>query len=95
MLYKVKLIRKSSILYGGGGGGKFLGICAGAYYGSCEVKFETEGPLEVVGKRELQFFPGTAYGPAYGLRKFCYENNSGAQIATLDLRLKKTLYLLI
>lgn len=71
-------------------GGKFLGICAGAYYGSREVKFETEGPLEVVGTRELQFFPGTAYGPAYGLRKFCYENDSGAQIATLDLRLKNS-----
>lgn len=72
-------------------GGKFLGICAGAYYGSREVKFEIEGPLEVVGKRELQFFPGTAYGPAYGLRKFCYENDSGAQIATLNLQLKNSL----
>lgn len=68
-------------------GGKFLGICAGAYYGSRQVIFEPKGPLEVVGTRELQFFPGTAYGPAYGLRKFCYQNNTGARIAALDLQI--------
>lgn len=71
-------------------GGKFLGICAGAYYGSRQVVFERKGPLEVVGTRELQFFPGTAYGPAYGLRKFCYEDDSGAHIAALDLRIRNS-----
>lgn len=68
-------------------GGRFLGICAGAYYGSHLVNFEIGGPLEVAGVRELQFFPGIAYGPAYGLGRFCYENSSGAQIAKLDIRL--------
>ena len=64
-------------------GGSFLGICAGAYYASSLVNFEMGSPLEVVGPRELQFFPGIAYGPAYGSSKFSYENPSGARIANL------------
>ena len=34
-------------------GGSYLGICAGAYFGSSEVRFDTGGDMEVVGKREL------------------------------------------
>lgn len=68
-------------------GGNFLGICAGGYYGSRQVNFEIGGSLEVVGIRELQFFPGIAVGPAYGLGKFCYESSSGSQVANLDLPL--------
>lgn len=68
-------------------GGSFLGICAGAYYASSLVNFEMGNVLEVVGTRELQFFLGIAYGPAYGLGKFSYENSSGARIANLDIRL--------
>lgn len=68
-------------------GGSFLGICAGAYYASGLVNFEMGNLLEVVGTRELQFFPGIAYGPAYGLGTFSYENSSGARIAGLDIRL--------
>jgi biotin--protein ligase len=34
-------------------GGRYLGICAGAYFGCSEVKFDTGGDMEVVGKREL------------------------------------------
>ncbi len=64
-------------------GGKFLGICAGGYYGSAMIEFEKGGPLEVLGARELKFFPGIARGPAYGLRKFCYKSHKGAQIAKL------------
>lgn len=64
-------------------GGKFLGICAGGYYGSAMIEFEQGGPLEVLGARELKFFPGIARGPAYGLRKFCYKSHQGAQIAKL------------
>lgn len=65
-------------------GGRFLGICAGGYYGSSMVDFERGGPLEVLGERELKFFPGTARGPAYGLRKFRYTCSQGAQIAQLS-----------
>lgn len=66
-------------------GGQFLGICAGAYYASAHVEFEKGGPLEVVGKRELSFFKGTAQGPALGLSKFRYGSQSGSQIAKLSL----------
>lgn len=34
-------------------GGKYLGICAGAYFGAQEVCFDTGGNNEVVGKRDL------------------------------------------
>lgn len=34
-------------------GGSYLGICAGAYFGAAEVRFDTGGNMEVVGKREL------------------------------------------
>lgn len=66
-------------------GGRFLGICAGGYYGSAFIEFEKGGPLEVLEKRELKFFPGVAAGPAYGLQKFCYQSQRGAQIAQLSL----------
>lgn len=66
-------------------GGSFLGICAGAYYGSAAIEFEKNGPLEVIAERELKFFPGVAHGPAYGLRKFDYRSERGAQIANLML----------
>jgi len=66
-------------------GGNFLGICAGGYYGSSIVEFEQGGPLEVLGERELKFFPGIARGPAYGLRRFDYLSDKGAQIAKINL----------
>lgn len=65
------------------GGGAFLGICAGGYYGSAQIEFEKDGPLAVCGDRELKFFPGIARGPAYGLGEFCYESERGARIANL------------
>ncbi len=67
-------------------GGKFLGICAGGYYGSSSIEFERGNPLEVVGERELRFFPGIAKGPAYGNGKFCYDSQEGARIASLSFQ---------
>lgn len=66
-------------------GGKYLGICAGGYYGCASIEFEKGEPLEVFGTRELQFFPGIARGPAYGTGKFRYGSQHGAQIAKLHL----------
>lgn len=34
-------------------GGRYLGICAGAYFGAEEVRFDMGGGLEVSGKRDL------------------------------------------
>lgn len=65
-------------------GGSYLGICAGAYYGSGYVEFEKGYPLEVVQERELAFFPGIARGPAYGLNRFRYEDESGSVAAKLS-----------
>lgn len=64
-------------------GGAYFGICAGAYYASAEVVFDKGGPLEVIGSRELAFFPGSAVGPV--LATYHYEHHQGARIAHLSL----------
>ncbi len=66
------------------GGGSFLGICAGAYYGCKFVEFDKGMPLEVVGDRELSFYPGSAKGPAYGPGTFYYDSEKGAQAAPIS-----------
>lgn len=65
-------------------GGAFLGICAGAYYGCRYVEFDKGMPLEVIGERELLFFPGVGKGPAYGPGTFEYESEKGAQAAHIS-----------
>ncbi|KAG6168189.1 hypothetical protein E4U51_002460 [Claviceps purpurea] len=63
-------------------GGAYLGLCAGAYYGSGRCEFEVGNkPLEVVGSRELAFFPGTCRGGAF--RGFEYHSEKGARAAIL------------
>lgn len=64
-------------------GGSYLGLCAGGYYGCSHIEFEKGHKLEVIGERELQFFPGLAKGSAYGPNKFHYEDESGSCIAEL------------
>lgn len=65
-------------------GGFYLGICAGAYYGCASFEFEKGYPLEVLGTRELAFYPGMATGPAYGPGQFSYINEAGSRLATLS-----------
>lgn len=62
-------------------GGAYLGICAGAYYAAEYVRFAANTPLEVVGERELQFFPGTVEGPL--LAPYDYHSYSGSRIAQI------------
>ncbi len=64
-------------------GGAYLGLCAGAYYGAAEVVFDKGGALEVLGKRELAFFPGEAIGPI--LAPYYYQSNQGARAAPITL----------
>lgn len=65
-------------------GGRFLGICAGAYYASGQVVFQRGTPLEVVGERPaLRFFPGECRGTAYP--GFVYESDAGARLTRLAL----------
>ena len=57
-------------------GGTYIGVCAGAYFGGSYVEFDKEGPLEVLGERELKFYSGTVRGPVYGV--FDYYSKKGA-----------------
>jgi biotin--protein ligase len=65
-------------------GGAFVGLCAGAYFASSRVEFEPDSPLEVVGDRELAFFPGTARGSVFP--GFDYASERGAVAAALSVR---------
>ena len=63
-------------------GGRYLGFCAGGYYGSRRCEFEVGHPdrgMEVVGSRELGFFPGTCRGGAF--QGFEYGSEKGARAA--------------
>lgn len=61
-------------------GGRYLGFCAGAYYGSARCEFEVgDKVLEVTGPRELAFFPGTCRGGAFA--GFQYHSEAGARAA--------------
>ncbi|KAK0644034.1 biotin-protein ligase [Cercophora newfieldiana] len=63
-------------------GGAYLGFCAGGYYGSQRCEFEVGNPeLEVVGSRELAFFPGTCRGGAF--KGFAYHSERGAKAAKI------------
>ncbi|OQD74162.1 hypothetical protein PENDEC_c012G05210 [Penicillium decumbens] len=65
-------------------GGKYLGLCAGGYYGCKRCEFEVgDKTLEVVGDRELAFFPGTCRGGAFP--GFVYHSEAGARAAQLDV----------
>ena len=65
-------------------GGKFFGVCAGAYYASGITIFEEGGFLEVIDEGPLKFFSGIAEGPAYGLGKFSYRKKSGVRLAEIS-----------
>jgi glutamine amidotransferase-like uncharacterized protein len=60
------------------GGGCYLGICAGAYYGAAKVEFEIGTEMEVDEERELGLYPGRAIGTLYP--GFDYEGEAGAHI---------------
>ncbi|KAH6982246.1 biotin-protein ligase [Ilyonectria sp. MPI-CAGE-AT-0026] len=65
-------------------GGAFLGFCAGGYYGSQRCEFEVGNPpLEVIGSRELGFFPGTCRGGAF--KGFEYASEKGARVVRLKV----------
>ena len=68
-------------------GGAYFGFCAGGYYASKRCEFEVGNPkLEVIGDRELAFFPGTCRGLAFP--GFVYHSERGARDA--ELRVDKT-----
>jgi biotin--protein ligase len=65
-------------------GGAYLGLCAGGYYGSSRCEFEVGNKvLEVVGSRELAFFPGTCRGGAF--KGFKYHSEVGAKAVEMTV----------
>ncbi|CVK99693.1 hypothetical protein FPRO06_08149 [Fusarium proliferatum] len=65
-------------------GGSYLGFCAGGYYGTQKCEFEVGNkPMEVVGRRELGFFPGTCRGGAF--KGFEYRSEKGARAVHLTI----------
>ncbi|KAF9376953.1 biotin holocarboxylase synthetase [Podila verticillata] len=64
-------------------GGRFWGICAGAYFSSSHVVFEPETPLGVEGPRELKFFAGECRGVVYP--GFVYDSEQGASAVEIQL----------
>ncbi|KIV89684.1 biotin-[acetyl-CoA-carboxylase] ligase, variant 2 [Exophiala mesophila] len=69
------------------GGGRYIGFCAGGYYGSARCEFEVGNKLlEVVGDRELAFFPGIDRGCAFP--GFVYHSEKGAR--AVDLQVNKS-----
>lgn len=67
-------------------GGAYLGLCAGGYYGSKRCEFEVgDKKMEVVGDRELAFYPGTCRGCAFP--GFVYHSEVGAR--AVELRVEK------
>jgi len=65
-------------------GGNYLGFCAGGYYGSQKCEFEKGNKeLEVIGDRELAFFPGICRGLAFS--GFVYHSEAGARAAELKI----------
>ncbi|MGD2168740.1 MAG: BPL-N domain-containing protein [Chlamydiota bacterium] len=57
-------------------GGKFLGICAGAYFACSSIEFAKGTNLEIIEKRDLQFYSGKGVGPVLG-NSFSYEDGTG------------------
>ncbi|KAF1814851.1 class II aaRS and biotin synthetase [Eremomyces bilateralis CBS 781.70] len=66
------------------GGGAYLGFCAGGYYGSKRCEFEVGSKrMEVIGDRELAFFPGICRGLAFP--GFVYNSEAGARAVELSV----------
>ncbi|OLY78287.1 Biotin-protein ligase [Smittium mucronatum] len=62
-------------------GGKYIGFCAGGYFGCSKIVFEPNTPIQVIGDRPLGFFPGVCKGTAYP--GFDYESESGSKALQL------------
>lgn len=63
-------------------GGIYFGFCGGAYYGSRFVEFSPHTPIEVIGERELGFFPSFAKGPVF--KPYDYNSSQGACSVLID-----------
>lgn len=62
--------------------GKFLGVCAGAYFSTTTIEFCKNDPfLEIIENRPLRFINGNAVGPVTpNEQKFEYNSENGAHL---------------
>ncbi|CEP11163.1 hypothetical protein [Parasitella parasitica] len=64
------------------GGGHYVGFCAGAYFASQNIEFEKgKKDMEVIGPRELGFYPGTSRGTMFP--GFVYNSEKGAKAVSI------------
>jgi len=63
--------------------GRFMGLCAGAYFACKQVEFEQGSKLEVIGPRDLQLCSALARGSVFP--GFEYDKDTGARAASLRL----------
>ena len=65
-------------------GGAYLGLCAGGYYASSRCEFMVgHKAMEVIGDRELAFYPDTCRGLAFP--GFKYQSEDGARAVELGV----------
>lgn len=65
-------------------GGRYLGLCAGAYFASSHIEFESgRADFHIEGDRPLKFFKGTCKGTAFP--GFMYDSEEGARDAVIGL----------
>ncbi|GME42028.1 Biotin apo-protein ligase [Neofusicoccum parvum] len=65
-------------------GGNYLGFCAGGYYACNSCEFEVgDKKMEVVGERELGFYPGICRGLAFS--GFVYHSEAGTRAVELKV----------
>ena len=66
-------------------GGRYLGVCAGAYYGCASVVFEPNTDIEVIGPRDLAFFPGVGKGCVFNSGRFHYDSEEVAEASQIEV----------
>ncbi len=71
-------------------GGKYLGICAGAYFACNSIEFELNTPLQVCGSRKFNLFNGIAKGAAFN--QFEYNSEKGACVVDIAGNYKTKAY---
>ena len=63
-------------------GGKYLGFCAGGYFGASRIVFEKGTPLEVDVESPLAILPGMSVGAVYP--GFSYSNEENAKVVDVN-----------
>ncbi|TXR53854.1 BPL-N domain-containing protein [Reinekea thalattae] len=65
-------------------GGRYLGICGGAYMACKTTKWAQGLPHEIITENELGFFPGAAIGPVEPFGRGDNYNQTDAHLVTLE-----------